>query len=62
VDATLGTPQLGQRHSGNHSRRHGDWGVGIRSLRDRAEELGGTASVGPVTDGWTVHAQLPLHH
>jgi two-component system, NarL family, sensor kinase len=35
-------------------------GIGIRSLRDRAEELGGTACAGPVDGGWTVRAQLPL--
>jgi len=35
-------------------------GIGIRSLRDRAEELGGTACAGPVDGGWAVHAQLPL--
>jgi len=35
-------------------------GIGIRSLRERAEELGGTACAGPVDGGWTVQAQLPL--
>lgn len=35
-------------------------GIGIRSLRDRAEELGGTATAGPCGDGWQVSAQLPL--
>jgi two-component system NarL family sensor kinase len=35
-------------------------GIGIRSLRERAEELDGTAHAGPVDGGWTVHAQLPL--
>jgi two-component system, NarL family, sensor kinase len=35
-------------------------GVGIRSIRDRAEELGGTATAGPHEGGWVVHAQLPL--
>jgi signal transduction histidine kinase len=35
-------------------------GIGIPSLRDRAEELGGTACAGPVDGGWTVHAELPL--
>jgi len=34
-------------------------GVGIRSIRDRAEELGGRAGVGPVDDGWLVSAWLP---
>lgn len=35
-------------------------GIGIRSLRDRAEELGGAACAGPADGGWTVHARLPL--
>ncbi|GGN49809.1 signal transduction histidine kinase [Actinoplanes campanulatus] len=35
-------------------------GVGIRSLRERAEELGGTASAGPVDGGWAVRVVLPL--
>lgn len=35
-------------------------GIGIRSLRERAEELGGIAYAGPSGDGWQVHAQLPL--
>ena len=34
-------------------------GVGIRSVRDRAEELGGRAVAGPVDDGWLVSAWLP---
>lgn len=36
-------------------------GVGIRSIRDRAEELGGRASAGPVSGGWLVDAWLPTH-
>ncbi|WP_167305855.1 sensor histidine kinase [Nocardioides euryhalodurans] len=35
-------------------------GVGLRSLRDRAEELGGGASAGPFEGGWLVSAWLPL--
>jgi two-component system, NarL family, sensor kinase len=35
-------------------------GIGIRSLRDRAEELAGTACAGPADSGWTVQAHLPL--
>jgi len=35
-------------------------GIGLRSLRDRAEELGGTACAGPADGGWTVRAHLPL--
>lgn len=36
-------------------------GVGIRSIRDRADELGGRASAGPVDGGWLVDAWLPTH-
>ncbi|WP_347976546.1 histidine kinase [Microbacterium sp. ProA8] len=35
-------------------------GVGIRSLTERVEELGGTVEVGPSPGGWTVAARLPL--
>lgn len=35
-------------------------GVGIRSVAERAEELGGRAEVGPAAHGWTVRALLPL--
>ena len=35
-------------------------GVGIRSLIERCEELGGTVAVGPDEAGWTVAARLPL--
>ena len=35
-------------------------GVGIRSMFERAEELGGVASVGPMPGGWRVQASLPL--
>ena len=39
-----------------------DWsaGVGLRSIVDRAEELGGSASAGPYGQGWRVQALLPL--
>ncbi|MFC4533824.1 sensor histidine kinase [Sphaerisporangium dianthi] len=36
-------------------------GVGLRSISDRAEELGGSADAGPTAGGWTVRARLPLH-
>ncbi|MEU6414866.1 GAF domain-containing sensor histidine kinase [Microbispora sp. NPDC046933] len=36
-------------------------GVGLRSMADRAEEVGGTATAGPAGDGWEVVARLPLH-
>jgi two-component system NarL family sensor kinase len=35
-------------------------GVGLRSILERAEELGGTATAGPTSDGWEVSARLPL--
>ena len=35
-------------------------GVGLRSILERAEELGGTAAAGPTGDGWEVTARLPL--
>lgn len=35
-------------------------GVGLRSILERAEELGGTAAVGPIGHGWEVSARLPL--
>ncbi|MFC7620057.1 histidine kinase [Microlunatus sp. GCM10028923] len=36
-------------------------GVGVRSMRERSEELGGGTVVGPAGDGWSVVATLPLH-
>ena len=35
-------------------------GSGVRGLRERAAVLGGTASAGPVEDGWRVAVRLPL--
>lgn len=35
-------------------------GVGLRSMADRAEELGGSATAGPTDQGWRVQARLPL--
>ena len=35
-------------------------GVGLRSLVERAEEVGGRASAGPTPNGWQVTATLPL--
>ena len=35
-------------------------GVGLRSMADRAEELGGTVRAGPTERGWRVEARLPL--
>jgi len=36
-------------------------GIGLRSIAERAEELGGTATAGPATDGWRVTASIPIH-
>ncbi len=40
-----------------------DWrpGVGIHSMTDRAEELGGATSAGPTATGWTVRSQIPVN-
>lgn len=35
-------------------------GVGIRSITERVEELGGTVSVGRGAEGWRIAARLPL--
>ena len=34
-------------------------GVGLRSIVDRAEELGGTATGGPTPEGWRIRATVP---
>lgn len=37
-------------------------GIGLSSMRERAEELGGTLVVGPMPESGTrVSARLPLH-
>jgi signal transduction histidine kinase len=36
-------------------------GLGLTSMRERAEAVGGTCSAGPGGRGWVVHASLPLH-
>ncbi len=36
-------------------------GVGVHSMADRAEELGGTATAGPTATGWRVHSQIPIN-
>jgi signal transduction histidine kinase len=40
----------------------GGWrpGVGLRSMRERAEELGGTCRIGPGPNGGCVVALIPL--
>jgi len=35
-------------------------GVGVLSMRDRAESLGGSCQAGPGGRGWLVQATLPL--
>ena len=35
-------------------------GYGLRGMRERAAELGGTLAAGPVEDGWRVALHLPL--
>lgn len=41
---------------------NGPWlpGVGLRAMRDRAVELGGSFSAGPTADGGIVRASIPL--
>ncbi|MGH2889306.1 MAG: ATP-binding protein, partial [Solirubrobacteraceae bacterium] len=34
-------------------------GYGLRGMRERAQELGGTLSAGPVGEGWRVELRLP---
>jgi signal transduction histidine kinase len=36
-------------------------GVGLQSMRQRAEALGGTLTAGPDRGGWRVHARLPWY-
>ena len=35
-------------------------GYGLRGMRERAAQLGGTLAAGPTADGWRVQLQLPL--
>ncbi|MEV1205729.1 sensor histidine kinase, partial [Microbispora rosea] len=48
--------------SDNGSGGAGAWphGVGLRSMHERAGELGGTLTAGPTDRGGRVHARLPL--
>lgn len=36
-------------------------GYGLRGMRERASQLGGTLAAGPTEDGWSVSLHLPLH-
>ena len=38
-----------------------DRGLGLISMRERAEAIGGTCEAGPGGSGWRVHAELPVH-
>jgi signal transduction histidine kinase len=38
----------------------GDTGLGVISMRERAESLGGSCEAGPGGRGWLVRARLPL--
>ncbi|MCU1446844.1 histidine kinase [Cryobacterium sp.] len=38
----------------------GDAGVGLRSMAERAEELGGSATGGPAPSGWRVRLEIPM--
>ncbi|MDZ5661732.1 histidine kinase [Nocardioides sp. S-58] len=42
------------------SRAGGRRGHGLRGIRERAAAIGGTATAGPVDDGWRLHVVLPL--
>jgi signal transduction histidine kinase len=35
-------------------------GRGLRGMRQRVELLGGTIDIGPINDGWSVRADIPL--
>jgi signal transduction histidine kinase len=35
-------------------------GYGLRGMRERAAQLGGTLAAGPTDDGWRVELHLPL--
>ena len=48
--------------SANAAPAAGD-GSGLRGMRERAEQLGGTLEAGPAVDcGWRVRARLPVEH
>jgi signal transduction histidine kinase len=44
----------------SHARPGTGTGLGVVSMRERAESLGGTCEAGPDGRGWLVRATLPL--
>ncbi|WP_405059046.1 histidine kinase [Kribbella sp. NBC_01505] len=60
--ATAADLHLTITDSGTTDEPNGEWqaGVGLRSMRERAEELGGTLVAQPAQDGGQVLATLPL--
>ena len=48
------------RDDGTGDVRHRTGGVGLTSMRERAEELGGTLHVAADRRGTTVHLRLPM--
>jgi signal transduction histidine kinase len=59
VDAVSGALQITVDSAATGSAGR-DEGVGLRSIRVRAEELGGRAEAGPTEGGWRVSAILPV--
>ncbi|THG28537.1 sensor histidine kinase [Naasia lichenicola] len=55
---TAGSLEIEIANEATMSRPVGN-GMGVPSLRHRAEELGGHADIGPVPGGWRVFARLP---
>jgi len=60
IGAADGELQLEVRSRGGVSRGVGGAGLGLVTMRERAEALGGTFAAGPAPDGWRVSARLPL--
>ncbi|TFV57685.1 hypothetical protein E4P42_14935 [Mycobacterium sp. PS03-16] len=52
VDSRGGTPVSAAPVRGN------GWGLDL--LRERARALGGTVEAGPMDDGWSVRARIPV--
>jgi len=55
VDVRIANPTNGTTADANHDQR----GMGLRSMRERAESLGGTFTVGPADGRWRVAATIP---